>query len=307
MIANFFQTSKPIHLVLVTFFAFGVFIFARINSVIESLSLTLIGKEIIMLIVVFLSILILAFFVSKNNLTLKNSYKVLFFVLFMGVLPATLENNEILFANLFILMALRRIFSLRTNTRIKKKLFDAAFWIMVAALFYFWAIVFFALIFIALLLFSNTQFKNWVIPFIGVLCAVILVLSYFSITGRSFEEIINFIQPVDFNFTNYNDINFIIGITVLISFALWGTIFYLKSFKNIPKQMISSHLLVLYLTLIASFIILIAPNKHGSEFIFLFAPFSIILSNYIQSNSERWFSEIFIWLLMLTPVVKFIV
>ena len=142
---------------------------------------------------------------------------------------------------------------------------------------------------------------------IGFLCVVIILLSYFSITANSFEGIFDFIHPIDFDFSPYNTIDFIIGITILLSLALWATFFYIKSFTDKQKQMISSHVLVLYLTLIATIVILISPNKDGSEFIFLFAPFSIIMANFIESNSEQWFSEVFIWLLLLTPVIKLFV
>lgn len=307
MIARFFSTSKPIHLVLVTLFAAVLFSVTRYSALSDSFSLKLMSIELLMFLVVFISISVFSFFVSKNHLTLRNSYKILFFVLFIALVPITLKNNNVLWANLFVLIAIRRVFSLKTNIRVKKKLFDAAFWITIAALFYFWSILFFALIFTALLLFSNVQIKNWIIPLIGFLCVVIILLSYFSITANSFEGIFDFVHPIDFDFSPYNTIDFIIGITILLSLALWATFFYIKSFTDKQKQMISSHVLVLYLTLIATIVILISPNKDGSEFIFLFAPFSIIMANFIESNSEQWFSEVFIWLLLLTPVIKLFV
>jgi hypothetical protein len=49
---------------------------------------------------------------------------------------------------------------------------------------------------------------------------------------------------------------------------------------------------------------LIAPNKNGSEFIFLFAPFSIILANYLEVISERWFKEVFPVLFIVVPIVS---
>mgnify|MGYP000577890888 CR=1 FL=1 len=54
---------------------------------------------------------------------------------------------------------------------------------------------------------------------------------------------------------------------------------------------------------IAILIAVIAPVKNGSEFLFLFAPFSIIMANYIEVISERWFKEVFIVLLLITPII----
>lgn len=55
--------------------------------------------------------------------------------------------------------------------------------------------------------------------------------------------------------------------------------------------------------IIALSIIVLAPKKNGSEFVFLFTPLAIIITNYIEVISERWFKESFLWLLVLTPLV----
>lgn len=121
MIARFFSTSKPIHLVLVTLYAFIIFCFVRFNSFSKSMNFKEFSIALLLFLVVFISISVLAFFVTKNNLTQRNSYKILFYSLFLAIIPATLEDNYILISNLFIILALRRIFSLRNNLRVKKK------------------------------------------------------------------------------------------------------------------------------------------------------------------------------------------
>ena len=304
MITRFFRTSKPIHLVLIALLALLLFSFTRYNAVIEGLSVKTFLLEITMFLVLFSSITVFAFFVNKNNLTHSNSYKILFYALLIAIIPLTLQYNNVLLANLFVLLALRRIFSLRNSLRVKKKLFDAAFWISIAALFYFWAILYFALVFAALLLYSNTQLKNWFVPITGFLTVIIIYLCYTIISMNSFGEILNFIHPLDYNFSAYNSLDFIIGITIILSFAIWSAFFYLRNLRDKQKTYRSSHVLVLYAAFISIIIILIAPSKNGSEFIFLFAPLAIIMANYIESVSEKWFGEIFIWMMILVPFVK---
>lgn len=304
MISKFFSSSKPIHLVIVTIFIFVVFSLIKLLQHDAELDVKSIGIDLFMFGVIFMSISILAFFVTKNSLTQRNSYKILFYVLLLAIVPMALEENKILMANLFIILALRRIFSLRNNLRVKKKLFDAAFWITIAALFYFWSILFFALIFAALLLFSNDQIKNWIIPITGFLCVLIILLCYFILTTGNISDALWFIQPLDFDFSDYNALKFVTGITIILSLGLWATFFYIKGISDKPKQFRSSHLLILYTTLLALVIILIAPNKNGSEFVFLLTPLAIIMANFIEGLSERWFSEVFIWLLIVTPLIK---
>ena len=241
--------------------------------------------------------------VNKNALTQKNSYAILFFVLLVAMIPSTLKYNNVLLANFFILLALRRIISLKSNLNIKKKLLDASIWIMVASLFYFWSFLFFALIFAALFLFAIQDIKNWFIPFIGILIVVVLILSYSILIQNTLEDFSWYIKPLDYDVSSYNNIQTIIAITLILSLGVWAIFFYIKSLKDKLKALRSAHILIMYSAIIAIIIIGIAPSKNGSEFLFLFVPLAIIMSNFIEGVAELWFGELFIWLLMATPLV----
>lgn len=302
MLARFFSTSKPIHLLIVSLFTFLVFMFIRFSSNIGNIDILFILKQLAFFIVVLYSIFILNFLVSKNNLTKRNSYKILLFSLFITILPITIQVENVYISNLFILLALRRIISLRTNKRIIKKLFDAAFWIGIASLFYFWSILFFILVFVALLFYSINNFKNWIIPFIGLLTVVIIAISYSIIESNSFGDLNNYVDTISFDFTKYKVLNLTVGITILTSLGLWALLFYIKDLKSKIKKQRPSHSLIVITILISIVIVLVAPNKNGSEFVFMFAPLSIIMANYLESIKRQWFVELFLWILILTPI-----
>jgi len=302
MITRFFSTSKPIHLVIVIFLTLAVFFGIRINNIEGSIGLVLILKQLGLFIVVLISIFTLDFLVNKNHLTKRNSYKILLFSLFLIVMPIAFQTDNLLIANLFILLAIRRIISLRSSISVKKKLFDAAFWIGIASLFYFWAILFFILIIAALFFYSINNFKNWIIPFIGLLTIVIFITSYSIIENHEFTDLLSNFDTFSLDFTKYNVLNLIIGITILTSLGLWTLFFYIKNLKEKIKRYRPSHILIIVTILISVAIVLIAPNKNGSEFIFMFAPLSVIMANYIESIKEQWFAELFIWILILTPI-----
>ena len=46
-----------------------------------------------------------------------------------------------------------------------------------------------------------------------------------------------------------------------------------------------------------------APQKNGSELLFLFAPLAVIITNYIETIEEKWFKELFLGLLVVIPIV----
>jgi hypothetical protein len=302
MITRFFRTSKPIHFVIVAFVTFIAFMGFRLSKVHPGLGIIIILQQILLYLLVLVPLFVLDFLVSKNNLTKKNNYKLLLFGLFFLVLPITFQFNNLLLAHIFVLLALRRIISLRSNLNVKKKLFDAGFWIAIASLFYFWAILFFALILIALLIYSIGSIKNWIIPFTGVLVVILILVSGYIIMNYELNELSRYLDTTDFDFTAYNDLSMLIGITSLVSLGLWSLIFYLKNLNDKRKRQRSSHILVTFALIISGFLIILAPDKDGSEFIFVFAPLSIIMSNYLESLKEPWFAELFVWILILTPI-----
>ncbi len=306
MITRFFSTSKPIHLVLISFFVLGLFLAVRLGYYYEGISALQIGKEVLLYGITLLSIFVLSFFVNKNNLTKQNSFKILLFSLFLACIPATIEYGSIIVSNVFILFAVRRIISLRSNLHIKKKLFDAAFWIALASLFYFWAILFLILVFAALIFYSIGQPNNWIIPFTGIITVALMVVSFNIISQNTFGDMNTFIDTVSFDFSNYNQLNLMVSISVISLAGLWVLFFYVKKLQDKSRALRPSFVLILIALIIGITIVVLSPNKNGSEFIFLFAPLAIITTNYIESIKKVWLAELFIWLLIITPIFQLV-
>jgi hypothetical protein len=95
----------------------------------------------------------------------------------------------------------------------------------------------------------------------------------------------------------------LVAITLLISFGIWSSIFYLKNIKNKKKALRTSFRLIIITAVIAFLIVVQAPIKNGSEFLFLFAPLAIIITNYIEIIKEKWFKEVFLSVLIITPFI----
>jgi len=306
MITRFFSTSKPIHLVLVSFFVLGLFLAVRLGYYSEGISTLQIFKELTLYGITLLSIFVLSFFVNKNNLTKQNSFKILLFSLLLASVPSTMQYGTIIVSNVFILFAIRRIISLRSNLHIKKKLFDAAFWIALASLFYFWSILFLILVFASLIFYSIGQSNNWMIPFTGIVTVILIIVSYNIITENTYGDIYNYIDGIGFDFSTYNTPNLATSIIVISLLGLWTLFFYVKKLQDKSRALRPSFILILIALIIGIAIVLLSPNKNGSEFIFLFAPLAIIITNYIESIKKVWIAEIFIWLLIITPIFQLV-
>lgn len=303
MISSFFSQSKPINFVVVSVILLIVFIVTKFMTLDEQIDALLFSKQILLFGVCLFSVFVFDFLVNKNNLTKKNSYKILLFVLFIAILPETLLNSKTLIANLFVLFALRRLISLRTKKDIKKKLFDASFWITIASLLYFWSVLFFTLIIAALVVYIIADIKNWVIPILGILTVAIIVLSYMVVMNIDIYSFLSSLFDISFDYSSLNSKRIIIGSTILLSFGAWSLFYYVKNIKSKTKSLRPSFLLIIIAAIIGLVIIIISPEKNGSEFIFLFAPLAIIMTNYLEVISEKWFKESLLWILVLTPAL----
>ncbi|WP_053970744.1 DUF6427 family protein [Mangrovimonas sp. ST2L15] len=307
MIANFFSKSKPIHLVIISLVLLVAFVISKLFLTNIPFGFLEFFKQAGIFGVVLVTVFVFDFVTSKNKLTKKNSFRVLFFTLFMTMIPQTFLDTNLIFANLFVMFALRRIVSLRTQKEVKKKLFDAALWISVATLFYFWSGLFFILIFAALFLFRIVNIKDWFIPILGMLTIAMIAVGFMIIFQMNLSEYLwSMPYQISLDFSTLNKPQIITSATIIIAYFIWSLFYYVRNIKSKSKSYKPSFILILIATIISILILIISPNKTGAEFIFLFVPLSIILTNYFEIINEKWFQEVLVWILVLTPVVGLI-
>ncbi|WAC01101.1 hypothetical protein N7U66_13085 [Lacinutrix neustonica] len=137
MIASIFSKSKPINFLIVfiiTVIAVLAALYSDSESEITALNLF---KVLPVFIGCYFSILLLDFIVSKNSLSQKSNYEVLLFSVFVTAIPQLFLHPHLVFSNLIILLALRRMISIHKQKETLKKLFDSGFLIGLASLFYF--------------------------------------------------------------------------------------------------------------------------------------------------------------------------
>lgn len=302
MITRIFDKSKPINFVIVLLVVLVVFTSLKIKTFSGNFNISYLLEEAFVFLLCLANLAVLNFVVSKNSLTKKNSYKILLFSLFLAMMPFAINNPNVLVSNLIVLLALRRIVSLRSQIKVKKKLLDSTVLIVMASLFYFWSILFLLLVIVGLIFYSNNQFKNWLVPLVGVLAMVILYVAFHIIKNNTLGNVNDYFQSPSFNFSIYNTPKLITGITILISFGLWASIFYIKNITNKLKSFRPSFIIILIMALLALILTVVSNNKDGSEWIFLFAPLSIIITNYIEVIEEKWFKELFLIVLILIPI-----
>jgi len=305
MIATFFTKSNPIHYVFAFIYLFGLFL-AHLNYNVSSF---LIGAFCLFLLLT--SVLLANFIISKNDLNKKNNYSLVAICFFIGLfMEQIFFFDDILIANLFLLLAIRKIYSIRNPININKKVFDASFWILISSVFYIPTLYFFIVLIIALILYSHFNLKNLVVVILAIISAT---------TFLYLLEIINsgYLNPVDFInllfidfptldyissfYENVSTINWPVKIIVFFSFLI--PLIFIFIWNRIIKtnERRRTTTLILLTTILA--LIIYISNLNSMSFIFLFFPLIIIFTSCVEQARRELVKNLVLSIGLLAPYV----
>ncbi|MFC0578617.1 DUF6427 family protein [Mesonia mobilis] len=247
------------------------------------------------------------FIVKRNEVTKKNTFTIFLFAVFTVIFLPILQAGEIIIASVFILLALRRIVSLRSGLYIKRKIFDASFWIGIAFLFYPESIWFLILPFIGILFYALQDFKNWLIPFFALMSVFILKTSFNLLVFDQFFNPISYFSYPSLDFTSYHQFSILIPLSVLLAFTLWSLFTYFKTIQKATRKTKYTLYIITITWLLSIFVVIFSNEKNGAELLFFILPVCVIGANYFEQKGEKWLKEILlISLLVLTLIVPFI-
>jgi len=304
MITSIFNKSKPINFIIViTLVIIGFLLHSIIGF--ETHSEFKIHNTFNLFIAIF-SIFLVDFIISKNDLTKRNSYGILIFGITLLIFPEVYSDFNILFTNLLVLFATRRLLSLHTGKFLKKKFFDAAFWISLACLFNSWMLLFIVVLITAFLYYWQNEIRYLFVIFTGILTVFILLVVYNILFEDQYLPSSNFNFNYSFDYTAYNDLGKIISLTLFFAIFLWCNFFYLKKDIDNKKRLRPIRNIVFVISIVSVIIVFMFPKKSGGEFIFFSFPFAVMVANYIQNIDENWFRDLLVILLILAGVINLI-
>ena len=178
MLTSFFGKSNPVNFLLLGFFISLGFIIHVIKSEVWIFSPAFIAENLLCLLISIFSMLLVDFIIRKNALTRSNTFGIFFFSSFLLMFPAIFFELNILVANTFVLLAFRRILSLRTEKNPEKKIFDASLWITMAVLFNFYCLLYFVILLLAVVRRKHTTYKHMLIPVVGFFGVCIMIVAF---------------------------------------------------------------------------------------------------------------------------------
>jgi hypothetical protein len=282
MITSLFKKSTPINFSLVVILILSFFLTYQFQDLSWTKSISLVVQKFGILLVLLASIFLTNFISKKNGMSKDSSYTIFFYFLLLLFFPSLLDDLNLVFANLFILLALRKLLSLQSLKLSNEKIFDASLWIFVAALFHFWCILYLVLVFISIIFHVSRDYRNWILPFI----AFFTVGTIYALSSILFDisalEYINSSVKTSFAI-NYFTNNYQNG--ALSIYATVALFFVISMFATLSNRLSITH--PSFKIIIASFFIgiavfVVSSNKSNDLLVFTIAPLAIMATNHIE-------------------------
>ena len=306
MLASIFSKTRPFNYLVVgilSLFFFSVKIIALAQPNADWIYY---AEEFGLYVLLFSSLFILNFITLKNGLTKGNNYALLLFFVFLLFFSSIFQNKNIIISNFLLLLALRRLISLKSLLQTKEKIFDASFWIFLAALFHFWSIFYIILVFIAVILHVSKDYRNWIIPFIALFAVTILFFLANSILDNTLLSTLLDKTYISFDFYYFENIYQRIALALFASISLFFFVSHLFDVPNKALNMQSSHKAILFSFVLGVGIYVLSANKNNGCLAFCFGPLAIIGANFIEKIENNWIKEIVVYALLSLGIFFFI-
>lgn len=159
-----------------------------------------------------------AFLAANQLITRIGSTGVFVYVLLFSSSPQLTSLYPFLFASFFILAALHTLFLIYERESPYYLVFNAGFYVSMAALFYAPAAVLFFWVLISLVIALHASMRNFLIAFVGFLTPVYLLLSYYFLTDQLIERLAIYGGKwinMSFDFSSISILQYVIGLLML--------------------------------------------------------------------------------------------
>ncbi|MBW8242655.1 hypothetical protein K1F50_07565 [Muricauda oceani] len=290
MISSFFGKTKPINFIVLAIvlflFYFGNVFFQlgeqKINQVIP--------LELLLFVTHLLSVFTINLIVRSEKATESNSYSMLFFLLLMIAFSDELVLKNVVFANIFLLLAFWRILSIKSTKNVKHKIFDASLLIAIASLFYDWALAFMFLVFFVIGVYDRKTFKNWLVPFLGVATIFMLTFAVLKVKGSMgfFEDHYQFSLGLFTSKSFFQVLNIQTLIYLILTILVSITVFI--RLRNVSGGKLLLLRIVFLIFVLGTGIILFTPAD-ASPVLLTFFPATVFFTNYFEAMKKRRLQE----------------
>ncbi|MFY9309213.1 MAG: DUF6427 family protein [Bacteroidia bacterium] len=249
---------------------------------------------------------LLNYIVNENEVLSKPSFlPALLYIVFMSSDTAQLTLYPLLFANLFILLAIHKLVSSYRKDTAFSNSFDAAFLLSVASLFYFPCVVFFPVLYVGFILFRPFNWREWVIALIGIVVPFTFVFTYFfwnDMLGSLWSIQLFYPNPQRSKLATSDGFYVMLSVCLLMVSLAFGKLF--TGLSDASQKNKKGILLLLWLTGLALLSVFLSPEITLRNFSVLAIPAAVFCSNYFLKMKRTQLGEVLFFMLMIALFIN---
>ena len=303
MISSFFGKTKPVNFIIVLSFLFVTYGLVHFFLLDRNYDLYEWLLQLLVFMVLAIGVFATDFIVKRNKITAPNSFAILFYALLILVFPESLGDKNGIFCSLFLLLATRRLISIRTLKDIKLKIFDATLWVLVASLFYEWAILYLILVFLAIYIYEPKNIRNWMVPFAGIF-TVFMITYCVLVLSNNTEFLSNHYQfSFKFNVAYFSKWT---NSTKLIIYVLLTFLAMLYAFLKLGKAglgQIVTMRLIGFSFVLGIILEILNSTSNVHPIMVTFFPAAVFLTNYVESIKKANIKEVVLMVSVFIPIL----
>jgi hypothetical protein len=229
----------------------------------------------------------------------------LIYVVLMSCFPEQLSFNPLLFANFFIIIFLNSLFNFYRADSAVFHVFDAGFFIGIAALFYWPSLFLFPLIWAALILLRSFDWRDWLASLLGVILPFLFfgtVLYWFDML--SIASVYSIIEPFyKVQFSAVYNSTYIILFGILTFIIIASLIKFSSDLSTFAKLRTRKFLMLfVWFFLFALLSYFVSVKRTMISLSFLAIPLSVIFSNYFLSLKNQLITELMFIVLLIAVI-----
>lgn len=247
--------------------------------------------------------------VSHQGTPKANFLPAAIYLLLMSSSRSFLSFHPLLFANFFLLLAIRSLLKMHKKETAFAEAFDGGFYIAIASLFYLPALLFFPFLGLSFLIMRPFIWREWIIALFGLVVPYLFTAVYYFWIGDLFYLWDNRLQfTFEGKIQNMNipssNILFVVMFCILIGL---GLLVLFSTVANLSlKARSTTHILFWFLVFSAG-IIIASPEYKAPYTAFLFIPAAVIIGNFLLQIKKNFWSELLFFSLVFSVVYNILV
>jgi len=238
----------------------------------------------------------------------NNTTGLALFVLFASAIPVFTSVNIFIIVNIFLMMFLQSVMKLSLVEEPVKEIFNASFYLGLAALFYPPLLFLFIIIWLAILMNRHMDLRNFLIVQAGIMLPFLFMFTWYfwnDTLGWQWQELIRQLTEIQkfnlFNSLTGFDFVIIVFLMAVLVFSILKTVFGMGEASITTRRNIN---LTLYL-LTGMTVIIILYASNPLMLLILAPPSVIVIAHALYAVKNKWMNLLFLLLFLIIVIHQY--